>query len=402
MKNRIPLFYAVTAIFWFALYAYVPYVSPYGEYLGADLRMIGLIVGAYGFTQMLIRFPLGILSDRLGKRKIFVLIGLLFTAISGASVFFMPSPIALLLSRSFGGVAAATWVTFAILGASYYRPEDAAKSVGFLNSANALGRILAFLAGGVIAQFIGVPFAFMLGGVAGVVGLIAGQWIKEGNKLHVSEDEFREDNTVNPPKITDLILLVRNKQLLVASFMAILCMYISFATNFGFTPLLAEGMGANSFQLGMIGMTAALPGLIVSPLAGIIFPKRLGNRNTILMGFALTAIGCVLLVFVVDLWQLYAIQVIISTGTSVAYTLLMGLSISDIPVKGRATAMGFFQAVYGLGMFVGPFVTGWVGYSFGLGVAFGVTSGVGALGMILAWIFITNRQKDGNNETKIS
>ena len=34
-KNRLPLFYLVTALFWFALYAYVPFVAPFGEALGS-------------------------------------------------------------------------------------------------------------------------------------------------------------------------------------------------------------------------------------------------------------------------------------------------------------------------------------------------------------------------------
>jgi MFS family permease len=68
----------------------VPYVAPYAEQMQADLRLTGLIVGAYGFVQMVIRFPLGIFSDRIGKRKIFILMGLLFAGISGLVVYFFP------------------------------------------------------------------------------------------------------------------------------------------------------------------------------------------------------------------------------------------------------------------------------------------------------------------------
>jgi len=421
MSKRLPLFYTITAIFWFALYTYVPYVSPYSEYLEADLRLIGLIVGAYGFTQMVIRFPLGILSDRLGKRKIFVLAGLGFTALSGIVVFVMPHSYTMLLSRSLGGVAAASWVTFAILCASYYPPDEAAKSVGYLNSANAFGRILAFLTGGLIAQWLGVPFAFLLGGAAGVIGLVAGLAIVEVRPSRAGdtiEDKDVHDAKIDPkdnesldknmaaavdeakengisdkpkppslPKITDLLTIVYNPRLLSASLLAILSQYMAFATAFGFTPLFGERLGASHFQLGMLGMAAALPGLLVSPLAGTVFPKKLGARNSIALGFALAAIGCGMLAFVGSLWQLYAVQILISTGLTLSYTLLMGLSIKDIPSQRRATAMGFFQAVYGLGMFIGPFVTGWVAFSFGLGVAFFVTGGVGALGVGAVFVF---------------
>ena len=376
MKNRVFLFYVITAIFWFALYAYVPYISPYSELLGADLRLIGLIVGAYGFTQMIIRFPLGILSDRLGKRKIFVLSGLFFTGAAGVVVFLFPHPYTMLLSRSLGGVAAASWVTFAILGASYYPENEATKSVGYVNAANAIGRMTAFVSGGLIAEFMGVPYAFLLGGIAGLVGLVAGLGITE----------TKPDN-VTPPTLSELLGLTRNRQLLSASFLAILSQYIMFSTAFGFTPLHAYGLNFTEFQLGLLGVTSALPGLIFVPFANNILPRKIGTRNTIAAGFLLTAVGCALIPLTGNLWQLFAVQIITSTGGLLSYTLLMGLSIRDIPSEHRATAMGFFQAVYGVGMFMGPFVTGWVGHSFGLLTAFLFTGVVGAIGAVAVFVF---------------
>ena len=76
-KKNIRLFIFVTAFYWFSMYAYIPTFSPYIESLGASHKMIGLILGSYGFTQMLIRIPLGIYSDRINKKKIFVNIGIL-------------------------------------------------------------------------------------------------------------------------------------------------------------------------------------------------------------------------------------------------------------------------------------------------------------------------------------
>lgn len=81
-NKNIKLFIFVTAFYWFSMYAYIPTFSPYIESLGASHKMIGLILGSYGFTQMLIRIPLGIYSDRLNKRKIFVVLGVLLSIIS--------------------------------------------------------------------------------------------------------------------------------------------------------------------------------------------------------------------------------------------------------------------------------------------------------------------------------
>ena len=54
-RTHIYVFCAATALFWFAMYTYVPILTPYVEHLGGSLSMAGMVVGAYGLTQMLVR-----------------------------------------------------------------------------------------------------------------------------------------------------------------------------------------------------------------------------------------------------------------------------------------------------------------------------------------------------------
>lgn len=375
-SNRLPLFYIVTAFFWFALYAFVPFVAPYGEELGANLRLLGLIAGAYGFTQMVVRFPLGILSDRLGSRKIFVLIGLFFSAISGFVVFFFPGPYMLLLSRALGGVAASSWVVFIVLNSSYHPPDQVTRSVGNLNGANAWGTMAALLLGGIVAQQWGVPYAFLLGGVGGLLALVLGFGIKE-----------KRAEAAEPPSMASLLAIAKNRPLLVASVLGILIQYVRFASTFGFTPLVATELQATPLKLGMLGVVAALPGLVVSPLAGTVLPRVFGEKGTLSGGFVLAGISCALIPFSQALWHLFALQIIGAIGALATFTLLMGLCIRDIPTERRATAMGFFQAVYSLGMFLGPFIMGWLGHGFGLNIAFVAAGAVGLVGAVLAVVY---------------
>ena len=372
MKNRLPLFYLVTVLFWMALYTYVPYVTPYAEVMEADLRFIGIIAGAYGFVQMALRFPLGIFSDRIGKRKIFILMGLLFAGLSGLVVYFFPSPVSLLISRSFAGVTAATWVTLTILGSSYYKPEETVKSIGILNAANGFGRMSALLIGGFIAEQFGFSYAFLLGGAVGILGLVLGLGMVE---------KAPKPDAPPPPNLAALLDVARNPQLLSASLLAIIGQFIQFGTAFGFTPIVAVQMGASNFQLGLLGMMSTLPAVIISPFMGT-FVKKIGVLSVLLILSAFTALGTALVVVSNSLYTLFFVQFISSVGLAGLMTVLMGLSIRDIEAERRATAMGFFQAVYGIGMFLGPFVVGWVGHSFGLMTAFLVAGGVGAFGML--------------------
>ena len=377
-KNRLPLFYFVTVLFWMALYTYVPYVTPYAEDMQANLRFIGIIAGAYGFVQMLLRFPLGIFSDRVGKRKIFVLTGLLFAGLSGLLVYFLPNPVSLLIARSFAGITAATWVTLSIMGSSYYKSEDTIKSIGYLNAANGFGRMAALLIGGFIAEQLGFSYAFLLGGVLGLIGLILGFWTIE---------KAPKEDAPAPPSLTELLDVVKNPQLLSASMLAIIGQFIQFGTSFGFTPMIAVQMGASNMHLGLLGMISTLPAVVFSPFMGP-FVKKIGLLSALLILSAFTALGTALVVVSNNLATLFLVQFISSVGLAGLMTILMGLSIRDIQPERRATAMGLFQAVYGIGMFLGPFVVGWVGHSFGLNTAFLVTGGVGAFGMLVSFVFL--------------
>ena len=376
-KNRPWLFYVVVSFFWFSLYAYVPYVTPYADEMGTGMRLMGLIAGAYGLTQMIVRFPLGIFSDRLRRRKIFVQLGIGFAALSGFLAFLFPSPVMLLVMRALGGVAASAWVTFTVLGASYYKADQSTKVMGNMGAANAFGRMIALLCGGLIAQWLGIPYAFLLGGIAGVVGLVISFGVKENRPM--------EGKT--PPNLAGLLEVARNRQLIFCSILGILSMYISFATTFGFTPLAAAQMDASQFQLGMLGVLSTGPAVFISPLAGTVLPKKLGPSVTLAAGFIVAGVGSALVAISGSLWMLFTVQILASLGGAIVGTLLLGLCIRDISLEKRATAMGFFQAVYGLGMFLGPFVTGHISHGFGLMTAFVFTGLVGLLGAVLAVVF---------------
>ncbi|MCL1863535.1 MAG: MFS transporter [Defluviitaleaceae bacterium] len=374
--NRSYLFYLVTAFFWFSLYAYVPYVAPYASYMGADLRLIGLITGAYGFTQMVIRFPLGLFSDKIGKRKIFVLLGMAFAAAAGFVVFFIPSPYALLLGRALGGVAASSWVTFTVLGTSYYPLTKTTKAMGHLSAYNALGRMVALLLGGLLAQRLGLEFAFLLGAAGGIIGLVMGLFIKE-----------KPSETPTAPSLLQLLEVAKDKQLLACSVLGIISMFIAFATTFGFVPLAASLLDATQLQLGLLGVVSTVPGIFMAPLAGSIMPRKLGVCTTLVIGFILSGIGSAFIPFSSTLTMLFLVQIVTSIGAAILGTLLLGLCIYSIPTPRRATAMGFFQAVYGIGMFLGPFVMGQISYLFGLNIAFIFIGFVGIIGAICTVVY---------------
>ena len=120
-------------LFWASLYTYVPTLPTYARSLGATEMQIGWILSSYGLTQLLFRLPLGLLSDRLRRKKVFALLGTLLVAASGLGLAVARSPGALFAFRALSGCAATTWVTITVLYNSHFSIEQAARTSGQLN-----------------------------------------------------------------------------------------------------------------------------------------------------------------------------------------------------------------------------------------------------------------------------
>ena len=76
---------------------------------------------------------------------------------------------------------------------------------------------------------------------------------------------------------------------------------------------------------------------------------------------------------------LFVLQIVAGIGNAIVFSLLMAMVITGVKKDVMTTTMGMFQAIYGVGMVVGPIVLGSVGDYFGLTTGFIV---VGTLGII--------------------
>ncbi|HHW49164.1 MAG TPA: MFS transporter [Clostridiaceae bacterium] len=348
-KFKYIIFIITTSLFWFSLYAYVPIFPGYIEDLGVSHGMVGIIIGSYGFSQMIIRIPLGIISDRLNKRKLFILLGIISSFLSGLGLWLFSSALSMLFFRALAGIAAASWVAFSVLFSSYYRSDEATKATGYIMAANNFGQVLAMLAGGSAAEIFGARSSFLLAAAAAVLAFISGMLISENKEI-----------TRKPLSFAELASVGKSGNLIIVSVLAILSQFVVFATVYGFTPIVAESLGASSAQLGLLSTLSILPGIPAGALSGSYFSNKFGEKKTLFAGFIIAAFSCIAIPFAKSFSVLVITQVIGGFGKGVTLPLLMGLSIKNVEENKRGSAMGFFQAIYGLGMFTGPVAVGFI------------------------------------------
>ncbi len=376
-KSRVIIFGLVTGLFWFSLYTYIPTFSPYLENRGISHGLIGIIIGSYGFVQMVLRIPLGILSDRINRRKIFVILGVILGTVSALGLAFTEHAYLILFLRSLSGMAAATWVTYTILFSSYFDNENTSRSIGLINSFTKTGQVAAMLLGGLIAQYFGARAPFFLGAAGGLIGVILSL------KIDKNRDLDRE-----PLELPELLQVIKDKNLIAVSSMAVIVQFITFATIFGFIPVIARNLGASEGQLGMLSTLANLPTILAAVLAGTVFTDRFGEVKSIIGGFIVLALTTIAAPYINTLTVLFLSQIIAGFSRGLVYPLLMSLSIKKIANSQRATAMGFFQAVYGIGMFIGPVIVGFISDLAGLAAGFWFAGIMGLVGAVLSGYII--------------
>ena len=190
-KRTIRAYYVGMFLYWGALYVYSPILSVYAQSLGASFTTVGVVVGAYGFVQMWLRIPLGIWSDRLGRRLPFLYAGHFFNLVGCLGLAMAPTPMYLVIFRGVLGISAATWVAFTVLFASYFPANQSPKAMGIITAINGISLITVNGFGGQIAQMWGMGATFYAGAVLAAIGLIATVPIKE-HRTHREPPTFRQ------------------------------------------------------------------------------------------------------------------------------------------------------------------------------------------------------------------
>ncbi len=375
-RNKSRLLLVIATLFWMGLYTYPSLFTPYLEEVGATLTQSGLILGGYGFTQMILRLPLGIWSDYLQKKKAFVIAGMTAALISALGLMFTQEIGMIFIFRAMGGVAAAFWVQVSALYMNY-KIDDSTSAVGHLGFVNSAGIIVAtFIGGQIIARF-GYPKGFGLGAVFAAIGLMLCFLLPE------DKAEIREDGQAGLSVLEGLKLSLHDKGLIWGSLFAAVSQFLSYSSAQGFLPQYASNLGVSASHISIMVTISTLARLIAIVLVSKILLRFFRPKQILTASMLVNALLLFTIPFSKNYLILLIIMFLLGIVSATQMTYFMDAATSHIPSERRATALGFFQAVYGIGMVVGPAVTGAVADVYSLSQAFIVAAFVGLAAVAL-------------------
>lgn len=81
-RREARLFFIISILFFICIHSIDAFLAPMMINQGIEPQIMGIIMGASGLATLLIRFPLGIISDVVKSRRIFIQIGLLLPIIA--------------------------------------------------------------------------------------------------------------------------------------------------------------------------------------------------------------------------------------------------------------------------------------------------------------------------------
>jgi MFS family permease len=358
-------------LLWMSVYTYPSFLPAYVKAdLGATSVFVGMVVGSYGFTQMLLRIPLGVLSDVLRRRKPFLVGGMVASLLSAAGLAVVKTPAGALIFRGLAGVAVSTWVAHIALYSQCFDPSETADAMGRLSAAQYGSQMVAMLLGGLMAQHVSTAAAFALGALAAVAGFVVVAGVPE-------------TPIESAPSARVLLCVVGDRALLVSALLATVFQFAAWGTVLGFTANWAsEVVGLGASALGLLSAALQLTNAVLSRFSGPI-ARKFGERRALATGFIACAAASALFAFSYSAPLLFASQMLFGAGMGLLLPITVSGSVQNIEPERRGAAAGFYQSVYGAGMFLGPVVAGGIVKAFGYRANFFSMAGILALGAAL-------------------
>lgn len=381
-KTKRALLCVVAFLFWFAQYIYNPHMTPFLLGLGISASFAGVIIGAYGFTQVVARFPLGISADHLQKHRVFIILGMFFAGLASVIRYFFPTPYMLLLANLVSGLASSMWISFTILYSCYYEKHELSKAMGLLVAVNNLGTLTAYIVGGLLVEKYGMGLLFLLSAAAGLIGMVIALFVRD------------EPVSAPPLPVKTLLLMVKNKRLLIFSFLSLLYHIILFATANSFTSKIVESLGASGMQISVVSALFMASAMFSAWFVGTKPAQAFGERKMMVLCFVLLAVYAFLVPRAGSVGLIMVLQLVGGLGSSSLVSLQMSNAIKGIPYEARSTGMGFFQSVYGMGIMLGPIIMGALVDATNYTISYTIIAVLAGLCTLLTLWFTKNIQED--------
>jgi MFS family permease len=337
------------------------------QYSHSTPILIGFAIGAYGLTQALLQIPFGMLSDRIGRKKV-IFFGLFLFALGSVVAAMADSIYTVILGRLLQGSGAIAAVVMA-LTADLTRDEHRTKAMAFIGISIGLSFSVALAGGAALENWVGLDGIFWATALMAILGMAVLKWWVPSPYLTRQHKELR-------PARAQLRLVLDNRPIM-RLVISILILHLLLTLSFFALPIALQDY-ANVAKADLA--KTYLPVLLlafVTMVPFILLAEKQRKMKAVFMGaitvLAIAQIGWALLphsltVLLICLWLFF-------TAFNILEASLPSMMSKLSPIQHKGTAMGVYSSAQFIGAFLGGILGGviytlgdisWIFFSAGL------------------------------------
>ncbi len=374
----------LTFVLYIGAYIRLPLVPLFASELGASTVQVGMINAGFMLAAALLSVPLGLVSDRLGRRRL-VLAGMV---VSGLTSLFLlaarnPAQVGAIYLFSGAGLACFSPAMMSYVG-DVAPPRFLGRAYGWYTSALYLGMALGPGLGGAIGAA-GFRNAFLVSG-----GVIAAAIVVGIPRMPAPPPVMRPAST---DLVADFRQILANRSVLACWITTFFATY-AWGALFSFFPLYARDSGISVAHTGLIFTSQAASNALARIPIGHL-ADRTGRRDLYVVLGTLAFALCIAAVGRVSSpGPLYLLFLLAGGSMAATFTAVGALLSESVDTRVRGLAMGGYNTCIYSGFAVSAATLGTVIHRLGYSAGFAAAGGLCAVAA-LAFPLILGSSKRG-------
>ena len=362
------------------LFMVLPVMALYfNNYSGASPFLLGLSLGIYGLTQALLQIPLGLLSDKIGRRPV-IIYGLMVFILGSVIAAVSDSAAGLIVGRALQGMGAIASTLMALI-TDFTSEENRTKAMASIGGSIGLSFAVAMILGPIIAAKYGLSGIFWVTAGLGLLGVLVFLRsvpvvlpVSKNRETHTDVKQFRH--------VLGISVLQRLN-------LGIFCLHLVLMAAFIVIPtILVEDMAIAADGLWWVYLLL-LGGGFVAMLPVMILGEKYNRQKLTFVG---AIVVLTLTMAMLGLNRSSWLSLVLLFAFFSAFNLLEASLPSWLskvcPVGNRGTAMGIYSSSQFMGAFAGGVLGGWALGSIGTDALFFLLAFI-----LLIWLCVAFRMQ---------
>lgn len=309
--------------------------------------LVGLAVGGYGLTQAALQIPMGMMSDKWGRKPV-ILLGLSVFAIGSFVAANADTMAWMIVGRILQGAGAIAGAIMA-LATDVSRESQRAKVLAIIGIAIGFSFYIAVIVGPLIANRFGLSGVFAVTGLLAILCIPLVKWVVPNSEPLSSGETL--------PQKGQLGQLILSKQLWRLN-VSVLILHMLITLLFVQLPVTLTDFDmslSEHWRMYLPVLGASVVGLIIMMGAARgRTPKSLLLLGALFMGSAFFALG----ISSANWWLTTAAVILFFTGFNYLEANFPALVSSIAPAGQKGTAMGIYASFQFFGAFLGGMISG--------------------------------------------